>query len=523
MQTARELLHALDRVLAAQAIDPTLAVLIGHVLGGLMAANPDMDEALAIDQAIRMARATVAQLAGAPIVTPPPVARTVLTPADFTYLGAAGLPLDTEGQTRFGYSTGALSGRVVDGAIHLFITGAQADTGWNDPVYEVAWTGPGTRCALVTAWGDVTCGARVSAAGNPTPLHGLLWDPVTAQLLWTYMDQYNVTGAPDPCLGASRLTPHGPVAAGPWRLTDHAQRVGGYLVGLPDTLVDAAGGVRFAAGAPIGSGNASAPWGAFLAAFALPPAGTPPDPADTWHVTIPTTHLIYSDLDHRQAREGDVDECGWTHYGEADSQGAEPQWNPTQNGTGCTVNGELCGASHGPFTTFTPLDAISAAAYVAGAHKHGVVLIGQLARTIAAHAAEYGAYGRCHVWYGPCQTFGTHKLCAHGQNDTRYGCTATGPGTTTMQSSVFIYDPDDLAQAAAGTRSPILLPPTTDAADLSQVAHQGAPFPQLVAHGLCAFGGAWFEPASRTLFVSECHAEWQGEWRPVVHAFQVAC
>ena len=499
-----------------------LTALTGQILGGLvagLAGDPELDEPEAIDQAIRMARATIAQLA-IPI-TPPPVAtgRTVLTPADFTYLGHATLPLDQAGQTRFGYSTGALSGRVVDGAIHLFVTGAQADTGWMDPVYEVRWTGPGTRCTLVKTWGDVTCGKRVSAAGNPVPLHGLLWDPESEQLLWGYMDQYNVGGAHDPCLGASQLTPDGPIAAGPWRLSDHAQRVGGYLVALPDGL-----GHRFAAGAPIGSGNASAPWGAFLAAFALPPASTPPDtPAAPSHITIPTTHLIYSDLDHRQARLGDVDECGWTHYGEPDSYGAEPQWNPTQDGRGCTVNGELCGASHAPFTTFTPLDAISAAAYVSGAHKHGLVLIGQLARTIAAHAAEYGTYGRCHVWYGPAQEYGTHKLCAHGQNDTRYGCTSTGPGTTTMQASLFIYDPADLAQVAQGTRSPVLLPPTTDAADLSQVAHHGPPFPQLVSQGLCTFGGAWWEPASQTLFVSECHVEWQGEWRPVVHAFQVAC
>jgi len=521
VRTARDVLHELDHLLAAREVDPTLAALTGHVLGGLMAANPDMDESDAIDQAIRMARATVAQLTGD---RPPPATRTVLTPNDFTYLGSATLPLDIDGQTRFGYSTGALSGRVVGGALHLFITGAQADTGWMDPVYEVRWTGVGTRCTLVTAWGDITRGARVSAAGNAMPIHGLLWDPETEQLLWTYMDQYNVTGAHDPCLGASQLTPHGPVVAGPWRLADHAQRVGGYLIALPETLQSVLNGARFAAGAPIGSGNASAPWGAFLSAFALPPAGTPPDtPAVPSHITIPTTHLIYSDLDHRQAREGDVDECGWTHYGEADSYGAEPQWNPVQDGRGCTVNGELCGASHAPFLTFTPLDAISAAAYVSGSTKHGVVLIGQLARTLAACAAEYGDLGRCHVWYGPAQEYGKKKLCAHGQNDTRYGCTATGPGTVTMQSSVFIYDPADLARVAQGTRSPVLLPPTTDAADLSQVAHDGAPFPQLVSHGLCTFGGAWFEAASRTLFVSEIHAEWQGEWRPIVHAFRVAC
>jgi hypothetical protein len=515
-------LHELDRLLAASEVDPTLAALTGHVLGGLMAANPDMDESDAIDQAIRMARATVAQLAGVRPPEPiPPTTRTVVTPADFTYLGSATLPLDTQGQTRFGFSTGALTGRLVDGAIHLLITGAQAETGWMDPVYEVAWTGPGTRCPLVTAWGDITGGLRVSAAGNAMPLHGLLWDPFTERVLWTYLDDYNVGGAHDPCLGTSRLTPDGAIAEGPWRLACHAQRIGGYLVALPE--IPALHGARFGAGAPIQSGNASAAWGAYLSAFALPPAGTPPDtPADA-HITIPTTQLIYSDLDHRQAREGDVDECGWTHYGEADSKGAEPQWNPIQNGTGCTVNGELCGASFAPFTTFTPLDVISAGAYVSGAQKHGLVLIGQLARTIEAHAAEYGALGRCHVWYGPAQEYGSRKLCAHGQNDTRYGSTSTGPGTVTMQSSLFIYDPADLAQVAQGACSPILLPPTTDAADLGQVTHEGAaPFPQL-APAMRAFGGAWFEGASRTLFVSEIHAEWQGEWRPIVHAFRIAC
>jgi hypothetical protein len=455
--------------------------------------------------------------------TPPPVSRTVIAPADLTYLGAATLPLDVDGQTRFGYSTGALSGRVVDGAIHLFVTGAQAETGWMDPVYEIQWTGAGTRCPFVANWGDVTKGTRVSAGGNPKPIHGLYWDPVAAVLLWTYMDSYNVSGAHDPCLGASQLLPSGVVVAGPWRLTDHCARVGGYLVPLPESLASLLGGKRFAAGAPIGSGNASSAWGAFLAAFDLPPAGTPPDSPASSHITIPSTHLIYADYDHKQPRAGDVDECGWTHYGEADSKGAEPQLNPTQDGSGCTVNGELCGASYGPFTTFSPVDALSAAAYVIGPHKHGVVYVGQLARTMPAHAAAYGPLGRCHVWYGPAQNYGVEKLCAHGQNDTRYGCTATGPGVTTMQSSLFVYNPDALAAVAGGAVSPILLPPATDAADLSTIAHDGVPFPQLVSYGAQTYGGAWFEAGTATLFVSECHAEWQGEWRPVVHAFHVTC
>jgi hypothetical protein len=252
--------------------------------------------------------------------------------------------------------------------------------------------------------------------------------------------------------------------------------------------------------------------------------GTPPDsPADPSHYTIQTTHLIYSDINHKQPREGDVDECGWTHYGESDSKGAQPQFNPTQDGRGCTVNGELCGVQYGPFKAFTSIDALSAAVFVSGSKKHGLIYIGQMARTMAAYAAEYGALGRCHVWYGPAQQYGVKKMCAHGQNDTRYGSEATGPGCTTMQSSLFIYNPDDFVKVAQGA-SPILLPPTTDAADLSLVAHPGVEaFPQLVPSGFCTYGGAWWEGTSQTLFVSQCRGEWQGEWRPVIHAFRVTC
>ena len=32
-----------------------------------------------------------------------------------------------------------------------------------------------------------------------------------------------------------------------------------------------------------------------------------------------------------------------------------------------------------------------------------------------------------------------------------------------------------------------------------------------------------YEPERQLLFVSAVAAEWQGEWRPVIHAFQVRC
>ena len=91
-----------------------------------------------------------------------------------------------------------------------------------------------------------------------------------------------------------------------------------------------------------------------------------------------------------------------------------------------------------------------------------------------------------------------------------------------MQSSLFIWDPDDLAAVIRGTVPATCLPPAVDAFDMSQLTHSGTPpFPQL-ATAMAQYGGAWWEPKSQTLFVSAAHAEWQGEWRPVVHAFKVA-
>lgn len=446
----------------------------------------------------------------------------VLQPSDFTYLGYGLLPMDTAG-TRFGYSTGAMSGRVVNGAIHLFITQATQETGWNDNVAEVVWAGPGQRMTLAQNWGDITLGKRVSAAGNPKPIKGLLWDEQTQQLIWTYLDQYNVIGAADPCIGATTLTLPAVSVAGPWRMTDICQRVGGYLAAIPSRLQAALGG-QFLAGAPLGSGDAGSAFGTFAAAFTLPAPSTPPDtPTDGGHITIPSTHLIYSDITHRQARLGDVDECSWDHYGESNAQGHQPQMNPVQDGRGCTVDGDLCGSQFGPSAVFNHIDRVSSSVWIDGPNKQGVVYFSQMSRTMSSHLTEYGTSGRCHVWYGPAQNFGVDKLCVHGQNDTRYGMSATGPGCTTMQSSLFIYDPAVLASVAAGTKSPIGVVPSTDADDMSQIAAPaGTPFPQL-ATSQDQYGGAWWEPASQLAFVSAIHSEWQGEWRPVVHAFKVAC
>ncbi|HEX3702845.1 MAG TPA: hypothetical protein VHU82_05910, partial [Vicinamibacterales bacterium] len=286
------------------------------------------------------------------------------------------------------------------------------------------------------------------------------------------------------------------------------------------SMQGALGGKRMAVGAPITSGNSTSPFGAYAAAFAPPSNSVPASTTANTAIAIPTTDLIFTDIDHRQARPGDSDQCGWSHYGQSDSLGAQPQNNTTQNGSGCTVNGQLCGATPlSPQTGFTTLDMFTAATWIDGASKQGVIYIGQICRTLAGQT--YAGNGRNHVTYGPTQGPNTH-LCVHGQNHYNY-CNSTGDSTQTMMSALYIYNPSDLLAVARGGKSAVSVTPATDAYDMSQLVHVGAPFPQ-IAGSLFRYGGCWFEPQSKLLFVSETNAEgWASEGQPIIHIFSVDC
>ena len=118
------------------------------------------------------------------------------------------------------------------------------------------------------------------------------------------------------------------------------------------------------------------------------------------------------------------------------------------------------------------MDCVNSSVWIEGPNKHGVVYMGQLAKTVASQSASYGTYGRNHSWYGPGQGInaGVSKMCAHGITDVRYGNVATGPETATMQSAMWIYDPTDMVASAQGLKDRIVLPPTTDAALLTNLA-----------------------------------------------------
>ena len=150
----------------------------------------------------------------------------VLSPTDLTYLGAMRVP---EQNVNMMFSYGGLTGRKVDGKVHLLMVGSNNA---GDPIYELADTGAyhrdpaqAPRMSLVRDWGGIYGGLRKSWSANgaersfPDTLYmgSFHFNETTDLLYWTYYDVYNTTFVEDWCLGATRLAPSGPVAFGPWR------------------------------------------------------------------------------------------------------------------------------------------------------------------------------------------------------------------------------------------------------------------------------------------------------------------
>ena len=396
----------------------------------------------------------------------------LLTPeTDLSYQGMFRL-FPSDGQnTRLGFSYAAMTGRVVNGEIRILITGSWPN-GWNEPVYEVAYPGAGPNvnsspvAPLVRNWGNVYQGHDVNI-GDHRYVKGLLW--ADDMLIWAYGDAYNVAGTHAPSIGASVLNSNGTVQAyGPWRTTAHSQKTRGYLVRHPVT-----GQVGY--GGPITSGNAQSPWGAAVHLGNVPNLSRPADPLYGSAASINTTPFIDHSSDRRQRRfDTNYRLCGWNVQYVA-SQGGWTQPGPD---------------------TFSSIDMISAAAWVHTGNKHGIVCFGQMVQTIPGYAYG-GGDSLAHMWYG-------ETTCVHGQIGVGTMATGDAAGSSVMQ--VWVFDPQNPSVDPRPVPLKNLIPGRNQATNLYQ------------------FGGAWFEPQSKLLFVSEILADPTAsafEHQPIVHVFRV--
>jgi hypothetical protein len=410
--------------------------------------------------------------------------KAVLTQSDFKYAGVFTLPA---GETKMGFSNGAIAGRRVGGEVHLFVCGGKPS---GDPVSEIVVPTPGRdplqapRAKLIRAWGDVYTNRRATQTGGGIITRGLLW--ANDQLYWSFGDEYNVAGAHDPSIGTTVLNADGSMRTyGPWRTAETSQKTRGYMVNIPSWFQQYTEGRGVAVGAPITSGNASSPWGAMLNAVTFPQNSVPADKPGDGHSSIPCQRLVYRDMEHKQKRDTNYKFCGWnTQY-----DCSKGTW--TKPGT----------------PEFNGIDMMTAAAWIDLPNKHGVVMLGQLSTAITNY--NYGGGDSVpHYWYGP-------NVCCHGQSGAP-ASVSTGDATGSTVPYFWIYDPNDLAKAAQKQADPWSFDPKSvfPAYAVSNITNR--------AGALYFFGGAHFDAESRTLFVSEIFADSiGGEPLPIIHVFTI--
>jgi len=353
----------------------------------------------------------------------------------------------------------------------LFLAGSATQ---GDKIFEVAvpstffipppgmWDIPQDleRARLIRAWGDIYQGRKL--LNDPGEIPNVRGLHWDGEkLLWAYGSSYAVSGHHQPSVGASFLDATGAIqSAGPWRFNCHSQRSRGYMTMNPRTG-------HVAIGAPITSGNGASPWGLSLYEFATPAATLPPSPVgDQGAVAIHTTALVEHTIDTKQERNfSPYSICGWT-----------APYDPNQ--------GVFLYPAE---TTFGSLDFISAVAWVRTATREGVMAFGGLVTGEDPHK-----------WYGP-------TTCPHGRVDPRGQ--SVGDYADQQWPMLWIFDPNAFDVA------PVPVPLSTVCQAIPNYLSQ-----------LCQFGGAWFEPTTRRVYVMECGGrDRQGPYSycPIVHVFEI--
>ncbi len=437
--------------------------------------------------------------------TPAPGAKRVLSPSDLQYLGAMRVP---ESGVDMMYSYGGMTGRKVNGKVHLLMVGS---TTVGDPVYELADTGSyhtdvaqAPRMSLVRYWGKIYGAARTSwnADGSVRSfpdtnyISSFYFNESTQLLYWTYVDVYNVSGNQDWCLGATRLDASGPVAFGPWRPSG-AGGVGGTLKGpwrcLRITQHPVTG--ELLCGSGLLSGNGNSPWGPDLWAGSFPTESTPsgfgaPDLPLEKYLTYYPMFADGSAIALDGSFVGPLKSC---------RRPGDYVFEPIPNITLTEIDPQ----KNNGVGSWTANDGMSGATWIDLPDAHGVIFTGKLAGG--------------HVWYR--NAGGGHGLCTHGVESP---VDITGPVSSAPYPSMFFYDPSDLNAVRAGAKVDY----TVEAA---HVVNAESRYGVLTAGANQAsagkvLGGNYFDRETRKLYVAAplCDPSTWGFIKPIVHVFQVA-
>lgn len=436
-------------------------------------------------------------------------AQSVLTPADFTYLGYLRVPLDyntgdPETSIRMATTYGAMTGRYVGGDLHLFMC-----QGWggasDDELIELVVSGePNTtmsaapRLAAYKVWGNIYgSGLRAPINTNTSAItNGLHWDG--EKLLWSWGPQYALDK--DRSLGATTFTgTTSKTVYGTWRTQEHPKRVNGYMTKIPEAFANAyLGGARVGIGGPISSLNDPCAWGAWLSAFdSINLLSTPPSSySDQNDVAVPTTTLLGWPQSNKMPRNNNWRFCDWNVLYD------------------CAQGSYVLPASG----VVSDIDTFSGCSWIDTPTKRGLVYFGAMADVPDDGLTTYPSDGVPHVWYAP----GTRGTCCHGHGNGTGGTgegmssNSPGPNCETHVPQMWIFDPNDLASGLPTSRTP-----TTSHCQMR--TQFGANFPRTTA-AYRPFGNSWYDEMTGRLYLVQLGWESgaQFEVLPVIQVFQVA-
>jgi len=466
-----------------------------------------------------------------PPVAPPPIgtpgAKPVIQASDITYVGAIRMPESVDTM----YAYGGISGRIVNGHVRFFLYGNTTKTP-KDAVYEIEDPGSGyntdyrqaPRAKLITNWGDVYHGKRISFdnAGNPLNLDatlipiGLHWNESTQLLYWTYGDAYNVSHRPDWDLGATVLNdpttasstaygPWRPVARdgdgnsfyGPWRCV--------YLFANPfDGSMMCGSGPQ--------SGNSGSPFGPdAYGGAAWPTSATPAGPRAA-DISLPQRYLEYYFMGGGSGNY--IDQNGAVHGKLRSFRRTNnlPVWENFPNNQPLRVNPAL----NGGVGSWSEVDGASGAVWLELTNKRGVLFSAFLVGSPVQNPSD--CVNAAHEWYSNAGVNPPIGACSHG-------CAppvqVTGPVTTAAFPALIIMDPDQLMAVRNGT-IPDYSPDARAVIDLEQAYNIRTVDILTIGHGKTV-RGMYFDPVRKYLFVVAPMADNTGPFpaSALIHVFAI--
>jgi len=444
----------------------------------------------------------------------------VLTAGDITYLGAIRMPAGTDTT----YAFGNLTGRIVNGQVHLFVYGNNPTL--HDPVYEIVDPGSGystdytkaPRATLYANWGDIYQGKRVSfhAKGNSvtpymmTPA-GLFWSDRTHLLYWTYNSSFNVEGFPDWSLGASSLDDLATSATtsyGPWRTkaTDADGRVhyGPWrCLYLWESPLDGS----FLCGSTPQSGDAGSPFGPDMYGMAAWPNITTPPGNGNPDLVLTTRWLESYFMGNPHAPDHFRDGALVGRFRSFRRRTQQALWEE-----GYSTNLRANPALNGGIGSWTEVDRTTGGIWLQLTNVRGVIFSTGLAGATSQTTTDCA--NAAHQWYSNGGV--GHLNCAHG-------CPPpgdfTGPMTTQGFPALVIYNPSDLA-AVANTSNDYTPEPTSV---LNMVDTYGV---QVHAQDgyVPSLDGFYFDPVRKYLFMVARHVDRSGgqsAGQSIIHVFAI--